>query len=277
MNLPDFLVIGAEKSGTTWLKHNLNEHPQVFIPSQKELNFFDKDENYNRGLTHYASYFESVGDMAVSGEITPGYFHTPEVSAPRIFQHFPNIRIILILRDPVDRAWSNYNMHYADGRISALFSDIIDKEHPIIKKGFYFSQLQPFLERFPEQNILILNYDRVKNQPTFLLKEIFGFIGVDDSFVPSKSNKVIFSARKARYPLLNSSLALAGDISRKLGFSGKFKGAKRKLRNWVKKNNTVNASKKNMSEIDKVKLRDLYREDLEKLRQLVGNDFASWI
>lgn len=277
MNLPDFLVIGAEKSGTTWLKHNLNEHPDVFVPAQKELNFFDKDENYEKGLEHYASYFNKAAPASVKGELTPGYLHTPEVAAARIYEYFPDIKLIAILRDPIDRAWSNYAMHRADGRISEPFSQVLHKDHPIIRKGFYYHQLQPYLQRFPEQNILILNYDRLKTQPAFLLQQVFAFIGVDDSFVPTKSKEVIFSARKPRYPILTKTLTKAGDVSRRLGFSGKFKKAKKKLRQWVKKNNTVAAPKESLLEQHRQKLKQLYRDDLDSLKKLVGTDFARWI
>ncbi|MFA0964680.1 sulfotransferase [Roseivirga sp. BDSF3-8] len=277
MQLPDFLVIGAEKSGTTWLKHNLNEHPEVFVPSKKELNFFDKDEHYDQGLSYYASFFEQADGNVKKGELTPGYLHTPEKSAARIYELFPQIKLIAILRDPVERAWSNFLMHKADGRTDASFADIISQNHSIVTKGYYYQQLLPYLNRFPSENIMILNYDRLKSEPAALLKQIFSFIGVDDNFVPTQSKKVIFSARKAKYPVLNKTLSIVGHVSRSLGFAGKFRGAKRKLRQWVKKNNTVTAPKEAMSESDRRALNNLYREDLDQLSGLVGKDFSNWI
>ena len=111
--LPKFLIIGAQKSGTSWLSYNLSNHPEVFIPKQ-ELHFFDKGYNYSKGIEWYKTHFKNCGNAIAIGEKTPDYLwangigtedHLPDVHL-NIHKHLPNTRLIIMLRNPVDRAVS---------------------------------------------------------------------------------------------------------------------------------------------------------------------------
>ena len=104
--LPTFLVIGAPRSGTTWIARNLREHPEICLSKKKELHFFDRDENYERGIAYYESFFTRCSEQQHAiGEATPDYIHVP-VAAKRIKEHLPHAKLIVSLRNPRDRVYS---------------------------------------------------------------------------------------------------------------------------------------------------------------------------
>src|SRR5690606_33439746 len=103
--LPTFLVIGAARSGSTWISRNLARHPDVFIPKEKELHFFD--QRYEEGIEAYRAYVRAATAEKAIGEATPAYLHTPAAAA-RIRAHLPDVKLIACLRDPIDRLYSRY-------------------------------------------------------------------------------------------------------------------------------------------------------------------------
>ena len=110
MKVPDFLVVGAQKSGTTSLFLLLSKHPDIFLPSRKELQFFSSPLLYPKGLDWYATeFFSDCSDAQLAGEISPQYMYSSEI-ARRVHSDLPEAKIIAILREPIDRAWSHYQM-----------------------------------------------------------------------------------------------------------------------------------------------------------------------
>lgn len=274
MKLPDFLVIGAEKSGTTWLKHVLREHPEIFVPSEKELHFFDRDENFDSGLEWYSAFF-SKSDKIHRGEITPAYLASAEKVAPRIATQFPFMRLIAIIRNPVERAWSNYQMNKADGKVDIDFSECIGANHPIITKGHYAEQLSVYFDHFPKDQMLILNYDDL-DRPAELIRRVFRFLMVDEGFVPTKLNERIFSARVARFPILNHVVRAAVRILRKVGLMSFFSPHKQVVNNILRRYNTRTATYQQMTYEQRSKLIQIYMKDILFLEQFWDISLDRW-
>ncbi|MCB0494159.1 MAG: sulfotransferase domain-containing protein [Cyclobacteriaceae bacterium] len=274
MTLPNFIVIGAEKSGTTWLKHVLREHPEIYIPNEKELHFFDADDNFSKGLSWYSSFFEK-STKPLNGEITPGYLAQAEKVAPRIAELFPEVKLIAILRNPVDRAWSNYHMNLADGKIAQSFGACIDSNHIIITKGHYKDQLQCYFELFSRDQLLILNYEDLR-EAGVLVEHIFNFLGVEESFVPARLKEKIFTSRKSRFALLNDFFRISARILRVLKLNSFFYQFRIGVKKWLKKVNTVPAEYPAMPIDVRKKLSDYYKEDIAFLEEVWQKDLSEW-
>jgi hypothetical protein len=204
---PTFLVVGAQKSGTTSLFHYLMKHPQVRQPITKEIHYFDF--NYSRGRDWYLAHFpilESAiaksGRVFVSGEATPYYLCHPD-APDRVKSSFPNMKLIVILRDPVDRAISHYqherSRHREQRSIREALSDelsrleLLDLDDPelfqengvahrrgYLLRGLYVNFLQRWLGQFPREQVLIVESERFFSNATIVLGEIQRFLGLEN-------------------------------------------------------------------------------------------------
>ena len=126
--LPDFLCVGAQKSGTSLLYRLLNQHPEIYLAKGKEIHFFNRDENYNKGIEWYSEHFAGSEDYKRVGEVTPDYNYVPTVPG-RIYKTLgKDIKLIFMLRNPVDRAYSNYWMSFRRGHERFSFEKAIIHE-----------------------------------------------------------------------------------------------------------------------------------------------------
>lgn len=205
MPLPDFLIIGAQKAGTTWLRSLLRRHPNVYMPD-REVHFFNKKHNYKRGVNWYARHFEDGEPEKRIGEKTPNYLWTnvPEegsdVSAlhRNIAETLPDVQLIAILRNPVERALSAYNHHMARGRLPphvpmerVLFGEHqpLCRRHGILTMGEYDRQLRDYLNVFDREQLLVLIFeeDIVENSER-ARQRTCSFLDLDPSRIAEKSN-----------------------------------------------------------------------------------------
>ena len=214
MPLPNFLVIGAEKSGTTYLKHNLLAHPDIFVPSQKELHFFNKDENFQQGIEWYRQFFSSVAGEKAIGEITPGYL--PSQAAPdRIRQVLPDVKLIAVLRNPIDRAYSAYWMNISKANVIGEFNTVIKKYPHLLENGKYGSQLLRFAKHFEQDEILIIRYSEIQ-EPQSLFPKVFSFLGVDKVFFPPRALEKIITASVPKSITMNMVVYFVKRLIRKI-------------------------------------------------------------
>ena len=181
LSLPDFLGIGAQKAGTTWLEKNLRCHPEIFLPEQKELHYFDR--NLDRSLGCYVRNFRP-GVGRVKGEITPSYSILPAEQIRLIRTLMPRARLILLLRHPVDRAWSHARMRLMEetGRSLEEIKDAAFYRHferSVSRRlGSYPTILDNWLAVFPADQLYVGFYEDVTQAPRELLAEVFGHLGV---------------------------------------------------------------------------------------------------
>jgi hypothetical protein len=190
----NFIGIGAQKAGTSWLAEAINEHPDIYIHPNKEAHFFNKQKFYINSF-HYESTFKSKNEKII-GEITPAYISEKKV-AEKIFKYNSKIKLIAILRDPTERCISQYKMEVSRGTIehnSGLwdaFQRGLPKYGPMKDRGLYKEQLQRFYKYFNKKQILILYYEDLKESPGNLIKNVFTFLEVDNTFTPNCLNKNI--------------------------------------------------------------------------------------
>jgi hypothetical protein len=180
--LPDFLGIGAQKSGTTWLHAQLAEHPQLFLPTEKEVHYFDW--NFHQPLSSYAAHFRQAGDR-VAGEITPGYAVLPDERIRFVTRIMPRIRLIYLMRDPVERAWSQVVMNEIElGGVdpaSVTVDDWINRlrEPRVRRRGDHLAVIDAWSRYVPEDRVLIGFFEDVAADPAGLLARIHAFLGVE--------------------------------------------------------------------------------------------------
>lgn len=179
--LPTFLGIGAQRSGTTWLYENLRLHPEIFLAAPKELHFFDR--RLWTSLRRYSSFFEA-STCEVRGEITSAYSIIPVRTIRFIRYLMPELRIILLLRDPVTRSWS----HAMKDLVTAEHQRVEDIEEqrlrhflhaaPCHRRSSYRDIMSNWLRVFPREQLFVGFFDDVENHPASLLRSIFAHLGV---------------------------------------------------------------------------------------------------
>jgi len=204
--LPDFVIIGAQKAGTTWLGYRLLEQQSVFLPRPLETHFFDRAENYAKGLDWYASRFTGAPAGALIGEKTPDYFWTlrphgrgPNDIPARMRAALPNAKLIVVLRDPVKRAISALNHHIRARRMSpfvdpdAVLTEALDpqKDHfGLVGRGHYFTHLQRFLSVYSQEDIhVVLFEDEIIRAPRETVTGVMTFLGRNGDVVPQPPSR----------------------------------------------------------------------------------------
>ena len=199
---PSFLIIGAQKCATTWLSNTLNKHPEIFIPEQKEIHFFNKTYNYNKGFSWYREHFDDCSETQIAGEATPNYLWTSAndrdlkeshrtTNIPGlVHKHLPDIKLIIILRDPVKRAISAFNHHIRD-RAFHPSSNIMNVGHRrgTLSMGFYDIDLAAWFDYFSSEQFKIIIFENgIKKNKKRTINEIFDFQSFIYSVFSEKRN-----------------------------------------------------------------------------------------
>jgi Sulfotransferase domain len=190
--LPDFIVAGVRKCGTTWLDGSLRAHPGIYMPTAtKELFFFDR--YWARGVAWYANYFTGARADQVCGEVSPTYFTSPEAPA-RILETVPGVKLVFVFRDPVERVVSLYHHMRAKGDTALPLAQAIEALPDLLEEGFYAKHFARFRDSFPAEAILPLVLDDLQAEGG--LEPLFAFVGADASFRPR--NERAYARREAR-------------------------------------------------------------------------------
>ena len=198
--LPQFIIAGAAKCGTTTLVDMLREHHRIFLPQEYpsgEIHFFDYDENYNRGLSYYQSFFKNAKPNQIRGEKTPAYswLFVPK----RMHKHLPEVKLIWMIRNPIKRAYSHWRMYTWRGVEKYSFEKALSFEerrtqkHPMygyVQQGKYINVLNEYLKYYDKSQMLILCFEDFIASPENNLKKITDFIGVDSLENISLSHKL---------------------------------------------------------------------------------------
>jgi hypothetical protein len=215
--LPTFLVIGAQKSGTTSLIHHLAGHPDVLAVTE-EVHFFDR--HYSRGIDWYRDRFEGAENARAVGESTPDYMYVRDVPR-RMAEYVPGARLIAILRDPVARAYSHYWHARTRGWERNSLAEALAAEGPrmaearderargrfaYVDRGRYLRQLQHVCEHFPREALHVLLFEDLRDRPTEAVRSVYRFVGVDDSVAPPdigrvRNRFVTFRSMRLRKPI----------------------------------------------------------------------------
>lgn len=300
MTMPNFLIIGAAKSGTSALYQYLRQHPDVFMSPRKETHFFafeNRDPNTNGigdtipdAITHiedYRALFSQVTTEKAIGEASPTYIYIP-YAAERIKYHIPNARMIILLRNPVDRAYSAYMHLVRDGRESiSNFAEALEQESYRIANnwgpiwhykagGLYYKQVRYYFDMFDLSQFKIYLHEDLNNQPKTVLQDSFQFIGVDDQWEPDVSFRVNVSG-KPKNKLLQQTMHYFFLQPNPVRFaSRKFIPEIMRWR-FTSAMRNRNLEKTGVPEQFRLNLIDYFREDIIQLQELIKRDLSAWL
>ncbi len=269
MTGPDFIVAGARRCGTTWLHRCLAEHPEIALPAAtKELFFFDR--NWARGADWYARHFRGCPPGRLRGEVSPSYFTAPEAPA-RIKGLLPDVRLVFVLRNPLERAVSLYHHLHIGGDIDVPLEAALDTGHDFLREGFYAEHLQRYRDLFADGRIFVLIREDADEGG---LAPLFAFLGVRSDFVPPSLHERINVRREARARLPALAAARLSRALHHAGWHGAVEWAKAagadKL--FVRRRTAARAS----AAIAK-RVHEIYDDDTRRLGQMLGRDLeAIW-
>lgn len=298
MKSPHFLVVGAARAGTTSLHYYLRQHPEIFIPARKEPCFFSFPEvkpEYTGGKFAFAVHspekyfklFEDATGSQVSGEISTPYMYLYDQTIKNIMHYHPDhhkLKILMLLRNPVNRAFSQYMWRLRDGREELSFEEAIAREADRKKKGYsidyfyidrgmYYQQVKAYMQSFRSVKVLLL--DDMVNDTESMLRVICRYLGVDDQYIfrVEKERNVSYEPRwNFLGRLVTSESSLKFHLLNQLPDNWK-KGIRQQFDKW----NTKTGSPVILSPETESYLRAIYREDILQLQDLIGRDLSSWL
>jgi hypothetical protein len=174
--LPNFLYVGPDKAGSSWLHEVLIKHPDVYLTPAKDLYFFDR--YYDRGTAWYAAQFRDARDERIVGEVCQDYLFHPDAAA-RIEETLGQVRVMVSLRDPVDRAWSSYLYMRKHGIGPDTFAEALRCRPELLEHGRYATGLDRFLQRLPRERVHVAMFDDLAADPQGYLDAVTDFLGID--------------------------------------------------------------------------------------------------
>lgn len=274
MTTIDFIGIGAQRTGTSWTYACLYEHPEICAPI-KEIHFFSRPR-YAEGLQWYEAHFKKCGDGKKAGEFSTSYLYS-DVAAERIKAAYPEVKIIAILRNPIDRAVSQYGNAVKGGEIreSMPFTEYYKKEKSVLEQGLYTQQLARFYEHFPKEQVLVLIHEDAKKDPLSFIQGIYAFLGVDASFVPSMLHDTVNNTRVPKNIALEKNMHVFSEFLRKNGLDQFVHLVRRSgLPDLIRKVNTKPQGEDG-PEFDREELVAFFKEDAHTLSSMIGRDMVT--
>lgn len=277
MRTPDFILIGANKAGTTSLHDYLQQHPNVYMIAPKGNDLLSRKRYPTLAdATEYLEQLKDAPTYCKAGEASSIYLHSKGL-ADNIYALFPRVKIIAILRNPIERAYSAVFFARAlSEKDVALIDDWMLRSHEILRVGLYYEQVKGYVSTFPPDSVKIMLFDDLMNDTTLFVRKIYEFIGVDSTFVPETHRR----HHVGTWYVGNSYRAV-------LRFGEKRSPGIRTVRSWIPSRvrtwirHGLIARSTNpippMPQQLKARLRDYYREDIAKLQHLLDIDCSNWL
>lgn len=271
---PNFLFIGPDKAGSTWLYDALRNHSQVYLPTVKELFFFDR--YYNNGWDWYGSYFKNISkEQRAVGEISHDYLFSPK-ACERIAHDLPSVKLMVCLREPVERAFSAYLYMVKQGRVRVDFDTAIEQVEELVDHGRYAKHLIPYLETFGRARIHIAVFDDLVSSPQKFFDEICDFLDIKRMELHQELKDNVLPAARPRSPLWAGFARRAGSYVRAIGMPGVVSHVKNSdFVNRILYSTYKSGEKPKMSELSRERLRGVFSPEVKQLDGLLEYDFSS--
>jgi hypothetical protein len=278
--LPNLIVIGGLKCGTTSLHHYLNLHPEIEMSRPKELNFFVAELNWGLGADWYAGHF--APGAAVRGESSPHYTNRPRFQgvAARMHETIPGARLIYMVRDPIDRMLSHY-LHNAAGGYEErpLEQALADERSAYVDRSRYAFQLEPYLDAFGSASLRVVSREELKDDRAGTMRGLFEFLGVDPEFTSEQFEREWETGsgkRGGRFRIMDRAVRLPGLRTLDRNFDRLPERLRWVVERLVHDPDSGAAPKPDLSAELRRRLEDLFRDDVTQLEQLTGRRFG-WL
>jgi hypothetical protein len=269
---PDFILAGVPKAATTWIHECFREHPDIYVPESDTLNFFET--TYHRGIDSYRANFAGANSDQIVGESSPASLGDP-LAPQRIADHLPDVTLLFSLRNPVDRAFSQWWHGYSDRYWTYEFEEIFQQYPPYqmwVTPGFYDHYLDRFQDYFDDDQLNVFFFDDLVDDDDAFISEIFAAVGADPDFEPSTVGEKVNEAHYEGSTLL------------------------KRTRNWVQNNASATARRilspfvsttsafaldrstyeDGMGPEMREQLEQIYREDVVSLMERTDRDLSGW-
>lgn len=212
---PTIIGIGAQKCASSWVHTIMGTHPEVGVSDPKELDFFSY--YFDRGYAWYESFFEGCEGKPQAFESSPSYFYDPR-TPERVMEYDPSIKIVALLRDPVQRAYSNHLHEVIKGHIGPVsFAEGLRNNPVYVEQGRYHKHLSHWLSIVPKEQVLVMLAEDISADPDAAISELYRFAGIDDSFRSQVHGERRNESDRARSPAMRKVLRAGGDFLRKQG------------------------------------------------------------
>ncbi|MBN8507168.1 MAG: sulfotransferase [Burkholderiales bacterium] len=275
---PDVFLFGVSKAASTWIHRCLLEHPEVFVPQSDSLRFFDL--RYHEGIESYEAHFAAAMPGQVKVDASPTYLRSP-VAARRVAHHYPQARFVISLRNPVERAFSQFWHEKKFGRIDYSFEEAI--EHLMffpwfVEHGFYARHLERLFAFFPRDRVAVVLYEDLVADPRHFLDAVLRSMGLQAGFSPSTLGRRVNEAA----PRMTGSMKVARGLRgvewlRPLRRAVKrISGRQNLLRDLGNAVSDRNEYERGMSEPARQLLRSIYQQEILDLEALIGLDLSRW-
>lgn len=269
---PDFVIVGAMRSGTSSLAGYLDEHPEIHVTPRKEVHYFNRF--YDRGMEWYLEQFSDSDGARIVGEATPNYMYV-SLAMERMGQDLPDAKLIAILREPVARAYSHYWFNRSRGNEPLSFEDALEAESERLgqgdplttarasyfDRGLYADQLVQIAELFPRRQIHVLLFEDLVARPRRTFSNVCQFLDVDTAFTPENLGRQVNVYTEVRWPALNRYLRA---LPRSFGSI------------LHRANRKTAAPYPPLDAALAVRLTERYEEPNQRLETWLGRDLAAW-
>ena len=274
--LPNFLVIGAMKGGTTSLWQYLKSHPQIFLPDKKEIHFFSYDENWKKGTPWYKTFFANVPRSALAiGEASTTYAKYPLIDGvpPRIATTIPNARLIYVIRHPIDRMRSHYVDRHEAGEETKSIESALTTDDRYLNLSRYAMQIERYLDFFVRPQMLFITSEDLRDHRAPTMQRVFEFLRVDPDWNSPVFDQTFYRADSKRH---------YAPVAQRLRRSSTMKRVANLAPERMKKLSRTVAMRPSqpgdstISEALKNHLEAELKDDLKKLRAYMGAGFDGW-
>lgn len=264
--VPDFLYIGTSKAGSTWLFNALAVHPDVWLASNKGLYFFDS--HFDRGQDWYRAQFEGADGRAV-GEFSHSYLSSPEAPG-RIAAYSPTMRLLVCLREPVDRAFSDYLDLVKNNGFTGSFTEAIEQYPRLLDRGRYATHLSRYLEHFPADQLHVGLFDDLKTGAQEYADEVYDFLGIERIVLSAADLRERMPAGRPRNARMVGLAKRGSKVAASIGL--------RRWRSRIKRSTTVRSALYRQYRDDKPRLdralaselRAQFADEVARLDEILG-------
>lgn len=274
--LPEFLIVGPQKCATTWLYDCLYDHPDVLMPETDSVQYFDM--NYQREEQWYRGHFTQYDGESVVGEETASYIRS-EMAPKRIAETIPDAKLIFILRNPIDRAFSHWWHEKSKNKHSFDFEEVLenfDLYQNWIVPGLYHRHLMRFSEYFPEEQIKICFFDDLVENDKQYVQDVYSFLDINDEYIPSLINQKVNQGRFrgiGQTFVYNIIVSTYKKIAPKPAIE-----AVRPLHRRIRKSLASRTEyEEGMDEDIRERLEERFVNDIRDLSDYTGRDLAHWL
>lgn len=263
MVFPNFLIVGTRKGGTSSLQKYLRNHPDIFV-AEGELFFFSDEDKYNRGIEYYESFFSNCKNERIIGEKSNPYMIVKE-APQRIREHFPKMKLIFLLRHPVERAYSGYWQNVRSKKTFCTFNEAIETneieyyDSTFIEVSSYSKQIKRFYKYFPKNQILIIKTEDLKNNRIATIKKVLEFLNAK-IIIPKNINEEYNIGKDNRKSIIIHNIVKL--LNKIIIFKGKYNPL-RLFNKLISVLNTKKVDKDNKKKDNYPEMEDYIREYLE--------------